>query len=315
MSDQLHATENPIGAMPWRFLKPRYWGVWFGMGLLWLLVFLPQRLRVVLGARLGDIFYFLGKRVRRTAERNIELCFPDLEPLLKNDLVRRHFRAFGAVMLSVSLVWWVSVARLHQLVRVRNREHYDRALAAGKNIILLAPHFLSLEVAGILLGQERRMLSMYKQSNNDLVDWIIRRSRQRFGGTMIERGSHLKGMVRQIRAGHPFYYLPDQNPGEAGHVFAPFFGVPAGTITALSRIARLGDAVVIPCFTRLLPKGGGYEVIFHAPLENFPSGDDLADATQMNAAIEAGVREMPEQYMWTYKRFKQRPPGGPNLYG
>ena len=315
MSDQLHVTEHPTEAMPRRFLWPRYWGVWLGMGLLWLLVFLPQRLRVALGARLGDIFYLLGKRSRHTAERNIELCFPDLEPLLKNDLVRRHFRAFGAVMLGVSLVWWASVARLHRLIRFRNREHYDRALAAGRNIILLAPHFLSLEVAGMYLSHERRMLSMYKQSHNDLVDWIIRRSRLRFGGSLFERDSHLKGMIRMIRAGYPFYYLPDQNPGEAAHVFAPFFGVPTGTLTALSRIARLGDAVVIPCFTRLLPKGDGYEIIFHAPLDNFPSGDDLADATRMNAAIEAGVREMPEQYMWTYKRFKQRPPGEPSLYG
>jgi len=142
----------------------------------------------------------------------------------------------------------------------------------------------------------------------------MRRSRLRFGGALFERDSHLKGMIRLIRSGYPFYYLPDQNPGEADHVFAPFFGVPTATLTALSRIARLADAVVIPCFTRLLPKGDGYEIIFHAPLENFPSKDSLADAAQMNAAIEAGVREMPEQYMWTYKRFKQRPPGEPSLY-
>ena len=318
MSDQPHATgiatEKPTGPLPRRFLKPRYWGVWLGLGLTWLLLFLPQRWRVAIGARLGDLFYLLSRRARHAAECNIEMCFPELNAWMRHDLVRRHFHAFGAAMMAISLVWWASAPRLLSLVCFRNREHYDRALAEGKKVILLAPHFLGLEVAGLILARERHIISMYKEPRNDLVDWLMRRSRLRFGGALFERDSHLKGMIRLIRSGYPFYYLPDQNPGEADHVFAPFFGVPTATLTALSRIARLADAVVIPCFTRLLPKGDGYEIIFHPPLENFPSKDPLADAAQMNAAIEAGVREMPEQYMWTYKRFKQRPPGEPSLY-
>jgi len=319
MSEQPHATgiatEKPTGPLPRRFLMPRYWGVWLGLGLTWLLLFLPQRWRVAIGARFGDLFYLLSGRARHAAERNIEMCFPELNDWMRQDLLRRHFRAFGAAMMAISLVWWASAPRLLSLVRFRNREHYDRALTEGKKVILLAPHFLGLEVAGLILARERHIISMYKEPRNDLVDWLMRRSRLRFGGALFERDSHLKGMIRLIRSGYPFYYLPDQNPGEADHVFAPFFGVPTATLTALSRIARLADAVVIPCFTRLLPKGDGYEIIFHPPLENFPSKDALADAAQMNAAIEAGVREMPEQYMWTYKRFKQRPPGEPPLYG
>jgi len=318
MSDQPHATgiatENPTEALPRRFLAPKYWGVWLGMGLMWSLLLLPQAWRVAIGARLGDLFHRLSKRARYAAGRNIELAFPELNDWMREDLVRRHFRAFGAAMMGVSLIWWASAPRLRSLVRFRNREHYDRALAENKKIILLAPHFLGLEVAGVFLAHERRIISMYKEPRNDLVDWLMRRSRLRFGGALFERDSHLKGLIRLIRSGYPFYYLPDQNPGEASHVFAPFFNVPTATLTALSRIARLTDAVVIPCFTRLLPGGAGYEIIFQAPLANFPSGDDQADAAAMNAAIESGVREMPEQYMWTYRRFKQRPPGEPPLY-
>lgn len=319
MSDQPHAagiaTENPTESLPRRFLAPRYWGVWLGMGIMASLLVLPQRWRVAIGHRLGDLFYRVSKRARRTAERNIELCFPELNDWMRRDLVRRHFRAFGAAMMGVSLIWWASAKRLRRLVRFRHREHYDRALAEGRRVILLAPHFLGLEVGGVFLAHERRIISMYKNPGNDLVDWLMRRSRLRFGGALFERDSHLKGLVRLMRAGYPFYYLPDQNPGEAAHVFAPFFGIPTATLTALSRLTRLADAVVIPCFTRLLPNGDGYEIMFYPPLTNFPSGDDLADATAMNAAIEAGAREMPEQYMWTYKRFKQRPPGEPPLYG
>jgi len=319
MSEQPHATgiatENPTESLPRRFLAPRYWGVWLGMGIMASLLLLPQRLRVAIGAGLGEIFYKVSKRARRAAERNIELCFPELNEWMRRDLVHRHFRAFGAAMMGVSLIWWASAKRLRKLVRFRNREHYDRALAAGRRVILLAPHFLGLEVGGVFLAHERRIISMYKHPRNDLVDWLMRRSRLRFGGALFERDSHLKGLIRLMRAGYPFYYLPDQNPGEAAHVYAPFFGIPTATLTALARLARLSEALVIPCFTRLLPNGDGYEIIFHEPLANFPSGNDLADATAMNAAIEAGAREMPEQYMWTYKRFKQRPPGEPPLYG
>jgi lauroyl/myristoyl acyltransferase len=155
---------------------------------------------------------------------------------------------------------------------------------------------------------------MYKHPKNALWDQAMRRGRLRFGGTLIERSDHLKGLVRLLRAGRPFYYLPDQNPGEAEHVYAPFFGLPAATLTSLARLARLSGAVVIPCITRLLPGGGGYEIVFYPPLADFPSGDDVRDATAMNAAVEAGAREMPEQYLWTYKRFKQQPPGAPSPY-
>lgn len=319
MSEQPHATgiatENPTESLPRRFLAPRFWGVWLGMGIMAALLLLPQRLRVAIGAGLGEIFHRVSKRARRAAERNIELCFPELNEWMRRDLVHRHFRAFGAAMMGVSLIWWASAKRLRTLVRFRNREHYDRALAEGRRVILLAPHFLGLEVGGVFLAHERRIISMYKHPRNDLVDWLMRRSRLRFGGALFERDSHLKGLIRLMRAGYPFYYLPDQNPGEAAHVYAPFFGIPTATLTALARLARLSEALVIPCFTRLLPNGDGYEIIFHEPLANFPSGDDLADAAAMNAAIEAGAREMPEQYMWTYKRFKQRPPGEPPLYG
>lgn len=324
MSDQPRAVpENlPPGvhaerlhtALPRRFLGPRWWGTWIGLAFLWLLLFLPQRWRARTGDRLGDLFYHMSKRARRSAERNLELCFPDLEPWLRQDLLRRHFRAFGTAIMGVSLIWWASVAHLKKLVRFRDRDYYDRALAAGKNIILFAPHFLGLEVAGVFLAHERRIISMYKQPRNDLLDWFQRRQRLRFGGALFERDSHLKSLIRIVRQRIPFYYLPDQNPGEAGFVFAPFFGVPTATLTALSRIARLTDAVVIPCFTCILPKGAGYEIIFKPPLENFPTDDALADAARMNRTIEDAVREMPEQYMWTYRRFKNRPEGEPSVY-
>ena len=208
MSDKPHATgiatEKPTDPLPPRFLKPRYWGVWFGMGLLWLLLLLPQRLRVAIGARLGDLFYLLSRRARYAAARNIELCFPELNDWMRHDLLRRHFRAFGAGMMAVSLIWWASVARLKKLIRFRDREHYDRALAAGKNVILLAPHFLALEVAGYS-GPRAPHPDHVQQPPDDLLDWLQR------ARACVRRCSSAT-VISKIGANHArrlsVYYLP-----------------------------------------------------------------------------------------------------------
>ncbi len=293
---------------------PRHWPVWLAVGVLRLFSLLPLPLMWMLGAVIGQFISVFPSRARRTADVNLALCFPDLGVVARRRRRRAIFRTVtqGAVSIGISL--WSSPRRLRRLVSFRGRNHFDQALAAGRRVILLAPHFVILEIAGLRLSEERPMVSMYKRPKNPVLDWVLRRGRSRFGGVMIERNSELRPLVRMLRQGLPFYYLPDQEPGNANFVFAPFFGVPAATVTAASRIARLADAVVIPCYTRLLPWGKGYEVIMKPPLPDFPSNDALHDATRMNAAIEDAVRELPEQYLWTYKRFKTRPGNAPSYY-
>ena len=297
-----------------RFLHPRYWAAWTGLGILRVLSFLPLPLLWLLGVPIGQLAANLPTRARRTVDTNLALCFPALSSAQHRHLRQKHFRALAQVALSVGVSLWASKRRLARLIQFRNREIYDQALAQGQHVILLAPHFLVLEIAGLYLSHQRPMISMYKSPKNKLFDWVLRTSRSRFGGIMIERSAELRPLIRMLRAGRPFYYLPDQEPGGAEFVFAPFFGIPTATITALSRMARLADAVVIPCFTRLLPLGKGYEVAFGPAFTHYPSGDNVKDAAQMNAAIEQGVRDMPEQYMWTYKRFKTRPNNASSFY-
>ncbi len=293
---------------------PRYWPSWAAVALLRTFSMLPLPLLWVLGALLGEIASRVPSRARHTADVNLALCFPDLDDAARQRLRRATFRAFMQAIVSIGVGIWASRDRLRRLVRFRDRFIYDSALAAGQHVILLAPHFVVLEIAGLRLSQEHPMVSMYKSPKNPVFDRVMRRGRSRFGGVMIERSSDLLPLVRLLREGRPFYYLPDQDPGGAPSVFAPFFGVPTATLTAPSRIARLARAAVIPCYTRLLPFGRGYEVIMKPPLPNFPSADPVADATCLNAAIEQAVREMPEQYLWTYKRFKSRPLNMPSRY-
>jgi KDO2-lipid IV(A) lauroyltransferase len=212
----------------------------------------------------------------------------------------------GQSIFATPMHWWISDKRFNKLVTVTGRGTYDAALAKGKNIIVLAPHFAALDVAGYVLAQERPMLTMYQYAKNGLVDEVVKRGRLRFGGVLVERKEPLRNLIRAIRKGHPFYYLPDQDAGKKG-VFVPFFHEQAATYSMLGKFAEMTDAVVIPCRTRTKPWGQGYDVILGEPLLDFPCGDEVLDTTRMNQAVADLIRPNPEQYFWVHKRFKTRP--------
>lgn len=304
--------KNPGSA--WQYWHPRFWPAWTGLALMRLLSGLPIRFAWLVGAGLGEILYFSHGERRRIVQVNLEICFPERSATERRLLARRHFRAFGQGLVSIGIAWWAPARRLGRAIRFRGLAHYRSALASGRRIILFAPHFVAIDIGWLALSRERPLCGMYRHVKNPLIDRVTYRARVRFGGQAIDRRAGLRTVIRQMERGIPFYYLPDQDLGRKHSVFAPFFGVPAATVPALGRLAEITDALVIPCITRQLPRGAGYEIIFKAPLENFPSGDPEADARRMNQEIEKAVLELPEQYVWVHKRFKTRPPGEQRLY-
>lgn len=295
-------------------LHPRYWPSWFGLSVLRLLGLLPLPLLALLGNGMGLLLYALHAPRRRVAYLNLARCFPDLLPQEVHRLVRRHFRAFGQTLFDVAIAWWAGARRVRRLVRFRDRHYYDEARRNGRNVILLAPHFVGLEFGGIRLSLDGALVTVFRHPDNELVRRLMLRARLRFGLRLVEHNQPFTSLVRAVKAGTPLYYLPDQDAGRRHSVFVPFFGIPAATFTALSRLARMTDAVVIPCVTYQRSWGRGYEIVFRPPLAAFPSGDDAADAAHMNREIEQAVRERPEQYFWLHKRFKTRPAGVPKFY-
>ena len=297
-----------------RFLHPRWWPTWIGLGFMRAVSWLPLPLIAAFGAALGMLLYMLHAGRRHIVNVNVRRCFPELSAPEQARIARQHFRAFGQTLLDIGISWWASEARIRRLTRFRGREHYDQTLRENKNIILLAPHFLGLEVGGIRLSIERPMVTVFRHPVNELLSVVMERARSRFQLNLIEHIKPLTALVRQTKKGVPLYYLPDQDAGPRQSVFAPFFGIPAATFVVLPRLAEMTDAVVIPCITRQRSWGRGYEINFRPPLNNFPSGDPVADTTRMNKEIEEAVREMPEQYFWLHKRFKTRPKGEKNFY-
>jgi KDO2-lipid IV(A) lauroyltransferase len=283
-----------------------------GVFVLWVVHFLPMRWIGAIGSGLGWLLYQFGRgHVTRV---NLGLCFPGMGEREKHELGLRHFRMLGRNALELSIMVWGSERQLLELIRVEGIEHLHAAAANRHPVIALAPHFIGLNMGGIRVARDYPgTASIYSRQKNPVLDRIFLKARTRFGNPhLVSRQEGLRSVVRAIRSGEPFYFLPDMDFGMRDAIFSPFFGVPAATITALPRLAKLTGAKVVPVITRQV--GDGYVARFYPAWEDYPTGDLEADVRRMNAFIEERVREMPEQYFWAHKRFKTRPPGEPNPY-
>jgi KDO2-lipid IV(A) lauroyltransferase len=285
-------------------------GSYLGVAVLWLIHLLPMRWIGALGAALGSLLYRFGRG--RVTRINLALCFPDMPEHERHALGLRHFRMLGRNALELSVMVWGSERQLLELIQVEGLEHL-RALE-GRPVIALAPHFIGLNMGGIRVAHEYPgTASIYSRQKNPVLDRIFLKARTRFGAPhLVSRQEGLRSVIRVIKSGKPFYFLPDMDFGPRDAVFSPFFGVRTATITTLPRLARLTGAAVIPVVTRQV--GEGYVVRFYPEWKDFPTGDIDADVRRMNAFIEERVREMPEQYFWAHKRFKTRPPGERSPY-
>ncbi|AGA32130.1 Lipid A biosynthesis (KDO) 2-(lauroyl)-lipid IVA acyltransferase [Thioalkalivibrio nitratireducens DSM 14787] len=297
-----------------RHFLPRHWGSWLGLGLLWLLHQLPRPFLRGLVPGLAWLLRRGSAKRRHFATLNLSWCFPALTPEQREHLLREHYRFAAQGMLDYGMLWFGSAATHAARIRVVGHEHYLRLQARQVPVIVLSPHSIALDHGGLRMSQLHNGVSFAKQLRNPVVEWINHRTRTRYSAQIYSREQGLRPAIRQMRQGRNFYYLPDEDLGAEGAVFVDFLGVSKATLTSLGRLARVTGAAVVPSFAWYDRAEDQYVVTLSPALENFPSGDDRADARAMNAAIEKAVRERPAQYLWTMRLFQTRPGGAPNPY-
>ena len=295
-------------------LSPRHWPAWLGVGLVWIVGQLPYAWLQWLGGGLGALLAHVPSRRRHIAQTNIELCFPDLGATGQAALVDANLRDLGRMLVEFALGWMASDRHLARIPhRVEGLQHLQTARAQGRGVLLVGGHFSHLELCARLISASVGIAGMYRRMDSTVFEWVVLRARLHYADAMFDKDD-IRGTVRYLRAGGTLWYAPDQDMRSKDNVFAPFFGVPAATITATHHLARLSGALVIPFFHRRLPSGQGYVLQLGAPLEQFPGSDVLADTARINSCIEDMVRAAPEQYLWVHKRFKSRPPGATPVY-
>jgi KDO2-lipid IV(A) lauroyltransferase len=289
------------------FLHPRYWPSWLGLGLMRLSVYLPVRLQMLSGRLIAWVITPLTASRRRVAQRNLELCFPEMTDQQREDLLDENMRTMGMLLLETALSWWASDRSLAKRVRYEGLEHLEAGLAKGKGVILLTGHFTSMELGGRLIMLKKPCYVMFRELKNPLFNAVMVQSRTHHSeGIVLQEDP--RAMVRALRKNKIVWYAPDQDYGRKLSIFAQFFGNTAATVPATARIAKMSGAAVVP-FVPRREQDGTYTLTLSPALEDFPTGDDVGDAQRINDLIEKEVRQSPEQYYWVHRRFKTQPEG------
>ena len=290
------------------FLAPKYWFTWLGLGFLRLTTLLPYAWILGLGNALGWLSYYLLPQRRRITRTNIGLAFPELDKKAQQKLVRQNFTFAAQAVLESALAWWASEQRLKSLVRIEGLEHLDTALEKGKGVILLGGHYTTLEIGGRLVALYVEGYGTYKRAHNPLFEAVMAGNRKRYFAGLIP-STDMRSILRRLKENKVIWYAPDQDFGIQHSVFAPFMGVPTATLTLTARLAKRSQAQILPFYSEQLANKKGYLLRIAPPLQNFPSDDDITDATAVNHAIEEQVRRAPAQYLWGHRRFRTRPHG------
>lgn len=294
-----------------QFLAPRYWLTWIGLAFGYIIAHLPFKLQQVLGRGFGATLFYLMPKRRHITKTNLRLCFPDWDEKKINQIARQSFAEIGLGAIEGCITILGNPEKLASRVHVDGMPYVEAALKEKRGIIIMGGHFASLELAGYLAAKLVPMHATYRPLKNKLVDHLVLEQRKSHFHGVIHR-SDIRGMVAALKKGEAIWYAPDQDYGAKHSVFAPFFGIPTATVTGLSRLAKMSNAIVIPGFQ--FREGSQYRFIGLPPLENFPSGDYLQDAIQMNQILERMIRMHPEQYLWQHRRFKTRPEGQTSVY-
>jgi KDO2-lipid IV(A) lauroyltransferase len=295
------------------FLLPRYWITWVGLGVMRGVELLPYSAQLHVGNALGLLLRLLPLPFLRIARRNIDLCLPDLSDEQRADLVKRHSRSLGMGLCETANAWWSSDGRVNKLAEVQGMHHLQNALARGRGAIIVSGHFTTIEISTRILGTEVPLNVVYRPSKNGLLTHIMHSSFCRNGKPIPY--DDIRSMVRALKRNEAVWYAPDQSYRNKGAAMVNFFGIPAATNTATSRLARISGAVVMTYFAERLSGNAGYRVVIGPALENFPSADLVEDAERYNRLLEAQIRRVPEQYLWVHRRFKGLSAQYPNYYG
>ena len=277
---------------------------------------LPLHANQFIGKTIGNLLCRIPNRNLRLSRRNIELCFPQLDPEQRELLVRDSMRAMVQSIVEIGWFWYQDSERVHRLIsNVHGKEIFDQACDSGQGVLLVVPHLGCWELLNHYLPMRIESTFMYKQPSDPGVEQVIVRGRERNGGKMIRADA---GGVRQvmqvIRKGHLVGILPDQQPRQGQGQFAPFFGIEAFTMVLISKLARKTGCKVLFTWIERLPGGGGFDLHFREAAADIADPDLRVSVTALNQGVEQCVRQCPDQYQWEYKRFSTRPDGEPSLY-
>ena len=274
---------------------------------------IPWEAQRALGGAVGWLLYLLMRRRRGIAQRNLALCFPRLGEAKCSRIVRRHFRSLGLGLVETAIAWWGRDEQIARRSRIVGSEHLRNALSHGRGVILFGGHFTTFEIGGRILASRFEVGATYRPNNDPWWDSTLRARRKCYLSALVLH-KDARAMVRHLRQNRILWYAPDQDYSGRRRVYARFFAERAATTTATAWLARRSGAKIVPYASHRRTDDSGWDVVLGPALEDFPSGNDLADAERLHAVLESEIERSIEQYLWIHRRFKTRPPGARPAY-
>lgn len=294
-------------------LAPRYWAAWLLIGLFWTMAKLPWCLQRRLGAGLGSLAWHLVVQRRNDTLINLQRCFPELDAPAREAMARATFRNAGIGIFETANAWFRTPEYYRHRITFEGLEHLRAMQERGKGILLLGAHYSLLDLGAAMASLHFQVDTVYRPQKNAVFEYMMTRRRLRYHHWTIPYRD-MRLLIKALKSSHIVWYTPDQDFGRKHSVFAPFFGVPAATITTPARLAQVNDSAVMLIHFCRDGDTEHYRFLITPALADYPSGNDIADATRINRELERLIRRAPAQYMWSHRRFKTRPAGEPHLY-
>lgn len=305
------AKKSTINQHILKFMAPKHWPTWIGMGIAYALSFLPWSGQKLLGNTLGIIHYALSSNRKNICHVNLKICFPEMTDNERTKLAKAHFKSMGVGVFEMFTTWFQDRSKTEAKVAFNNQDVIEKALSKGKGCIIIGAHFSSIDLCGTHLAKYIDVHPIYKLQRNPVVNWVMERQRAAIFTKTIER-KNMRAVIKSLKENKAVWYAIDQDYGRKNSVFAPFYGRQCATISQISRLAQTTKAAIL-----LYDYGrteNGYFLSL-TELEDYPSGDEVADATTINQLVEAQINRKKEQYFWSHRRFKTQPtPGDPSPY-
>ena len=261
-----------------------------------------------IGAVFGWLLSVIPNRMLHVTTTKIKLCFPEMEPKQQQRLIKTSLIETGKTFTEASLMWRWKKNKLFSLIqKVHGESLLEEALKNENSVILALPHLGNWELIGLYCSAKYSSSSMYLIPKIVQLDTLIKSSRERFGANLVPADNQgVRAMLKALKKNEFICILPDQEPSDGNGVFAPFFGLQAYSTTLISRLAKNTGAKVIMAYAKRLANAQGYEIVF-TELDKINAGSLEDSVMYLNAEMEKCIRKLPEQYQWSYKRFRKQP--------
>ncbi|MDA8093196.1 MAG: lysophospholipid acyltransferase family protein [Betaproteobacteria bacterium] len=258
-----------------------------------------------LGGLLGWTAYALAPRYRRRLRENLRAAALCPDPRAFEAMARSAAAHAGKSVAELLVVWLRPLPSLARLVRATaGWEHVEAAQQAGRGIIFLTPHMGCFEITSLYYGRTHPITVLYRPPRKARLEPLMLRGRRRGGVTLAPTDMKgVRALLSALKRGEAIGMLPDQVPSRGEGVWVDFFGRPAYTMTLAARLAETTGATLLLAYARRLNYGRGFELRIEPVRERWPVPKEAA-ATALNRAVEGLIAQCPEQYLWSYNRYK-----------